>query len=199
MTTETPKPADGAPNGTAGGSAAGTADFDKLLAEYTTGTVSTDTQPKADVGKVLSELKPVIDYATTELAERHKTALKKDLDAAIDFVKEDDGAKDIPPKVIRGMLEFYASENPEFAKAFENRTKDKAGWQAQLAVARKAVAADLKDLAPGTRVVSDVAAAKAAVSGSSSTPPPSGAGPTPQDMFSMPEHAWRAHLAKLAG
>lgn len=199
MTTETPNPADGAPNGTAGGSAAGTADFDRLLAEYTTGTKSTDTKPSADVGKVLNELKPVIDYAQTELAERHKTALKKDLDEAINFVKEEEGVKDIPPKVIRGMLEGYASEHEEFAQAFQNRAKDKAGWQAQLAAARKAVAEDLRELAPGTRVVSDVAAARAAVSGNSSTPPPSGDGPTPQEMFGMPEHQWRAHLAKLAG
>jgi hypothetical protein len=198
MTTEKPNPADGATQA-AGGSAAGTADFDRLLAEYTTGTKSTDTQP-TDVGKVLNALKPVIDHAQTELAERHKTALKKDLDEAINFVKEEDGVKDIPPKVIRGMLEGYAAEHPEFATAFENRSKDKAGWQTQLATARKAVAADLKDLGPGTRVVSDVAAAKAAVSGSSSTPPPRGDGPTPQDMFSMPEHQWRAHIAaKLAG
>lgn len=191
MTTETPNPADGA-TPASGGRAAGTADFDALLAEYTQGT---KPEPKADVSKVLDGLKPVIEFANTELSNRHNEALKKDLNAAIEFVKEEEAAKDIPPTVVRGMLELYASEHEEFAKAFQNRSKDKATWQAQLAEARKYAVTELKGLSPSTRVASDVAAARAAVSGEASKPPPKGDGPTPQQMLQMPEREWRALIA----
>lgn len=195
MTTETHKTADtGATPG--GGGTAGAADFDAILREYTEGT---KPETKAgDVSKVLGELKPVIAFAQTELTKRHEDAQKADIDDAIKFVKEDEGIKDvdIPAKLIRGMLEAYALEDPSFADAFANRAKDKAGWQAKLADARKSVAGELKALNPAARVSSDVVAARAAVSGESATPPPREGEPSAEDMFRMSERDFQAYVAK---
>lgn len=196
-TTDTPKSTDGGAAAPAGGSAAGTADFDAILREYTEGTKSTD-KPQADVGKVLTQLKPVIDYAQTELSERAHKATEEDVSKAVNFVKEqNDALKDLPDEVVRGMLHGYASDNDAFTKAFQNRGKDKAGWQAALAEANKAVSPILTKLVnPATKVVSDVAAARASVSGASSTPPPKADAPSPQQMFSMSERDFQALLAK---
>jgi len=188
---ETPNPANGGANAPAGGSAAG-ADFDALLREFTDAT-KPNAQPSADVGKVLETLKPVIAFASTELSTRHRAQTQKDIDAAISFVKDaEDGIKDIPPKIVRGMLEGYASEHEDFAQAFQNRGKDGANWQAALAKAKAAVVEDLRGLSPSTRVVSDVAAATAAVRGSVSAPPPRDGQPSAQQMFSMSQRDFQA-------
>jgi hypothetical protein len=186
MTTETPKTADAAPNGAGGGSAAGTADLDGLLNEFT---AKPDKTPTPDV---LKQLAPVIDFAQTEMANRAKEGLNKDLAAAIGFVKEDEAAKAFPDKVVRGLLEVHAAEDPSFAKAFENRSKDQKAWQAKLAEARTAVAAELKTISPNGRVSSDVLAARAAISGSSSTPGDSKVDATA--LFAMSDQDYQRHL-----
>lgn len=186
MTTETSKTADAAPNGAGGGSAAGTADLDSLLGEFQ---AKPQTTPTPDV---LKQLAPVISFAQTEMANRAEEGLKKDLAAAIGFVKEDEAVKGIPDKLVRGMLEVHAVEDPSFARAFENRAKDQKAWQAKLAEAKTAVVAELKGLNPTSRVSSDVLAARASVAGQSSTPPDSAFDPVAA--FNMSDQAWKQHM-----
>lgn len=166
MTTETTKSTDGAPNGAAGGSAAGTGDLDSLLSEF--GAAGTpDKSPTADV---LKQLEPVIKFARTELETRQTEGLKKDLQSAIGFVKEDEAIKAYPDKLVRGMLEAYAAEDESFAQAFANRAKDQAAWQAKLAEARTSLSSEFKTLNGSSTVSSDVLAARAAVTGAVSQP-----------------------------
>lgn len=166
MTTETTKQADGAPTGAAGGSAAGTGDLDSLLSEFGAAG-KTDKSPTADV---LKQLAPVITFAQDELANRQAEGLKKDLQSAIGFVKEDEAIKDIPDKLVRGMLEAYAADNESFAQAFANRAKDQKAWQAKLAEARTSLSGEFKTLNGTNTVSSDVLAARAAVTGAVSQP-----------------------------
>lgn len=189
MTTETPKTADAALNGAGGGSVAGTADLDALLGEYQPG--KPDKTPD-----VLKQLAPVITFAQTEMANRAKEGLTKDLAAAIGFVKQEEGIQAIPDRIVRGMLEVHAAEDPSFAQAFENRGKDQKAWQAKLTEARTAVANELRQLNPNTRVSSDVLAARAAISGQTPQPPESKH--DAKALFAMTDQDYHRFLAGLS-
>lgn len=188
MTTETPNQADGAPNGAAGGSAAGT--VDDLVREYTNGS----KPDKTNVQEVLKRFEPVVAFAQSEMTRKAEESFKKDIDTAISTVKEDEAVKEVSPRVIRGMLEVYGVENPEFVKAFNNRSSDPGGWQKHLTEARASIAQEFKG--SGSRVSSDVLAARASVSGQS--PQPAAEKHNAVDLFAMNEQQYQRFLASEA-
>ena len=183
MTTETTQTADGGAPAPAGGSAAGAANLDALLKEFDGG------KPETPKPTIPDDVKPVIEWARSEMTNRQIESVQKDVKDAISFVKEDESIKDLPDKMVRGMLEAHASEDPTFKQAFENRSKDPAAWKAKLAEARTAVAKDLQPLGLGSKVSSDVLAARASISGAKPNP-----GDAPKmnavDLLHMPQREY---------
>jgi len=110
------------------------------------------------------------------------------------FVKEE--AKDIPPRLVRGLLEGYAAENQPFADAFKNRHSDPTTWQAKLGEARGEILKDLKTL-PGNTVKSDVEAARAAISGRSE-PVGDQKSLSAAELMALPQHEFEALWKKQA-
>lgn len=190
MTTETPSTANGGGTPRAETGSAG-ADLDGLLNEFEN--PNPGTQPRAETS-VLKALKPVIEFANTEMESRAKTALDNDIKSAVSFVQEDEVAKAIPPKLIRGLLEGHAAEDKTFASAFQNRQADPATWQKKLGEARGAILEELKGL-PGNTVKSDVEAARAAVSGRSE-PVGDKTAPSPVEMMHMSQREFDAMVSK---
>ncbi|MGI9502506.1 MAG: hypothetical protein ACR2RE_05575 [Geminicoccaceae bacterium] len=116
------------------------------------------------VGRVLKKVEPVIDFARTQAAKEENDAVEKDLNEALDFMIEPEEFKDFPKFWVKGYLEAHSAENPAFADAFNKRGENPEGWRAALSEARDKFAERAGQL-PGSKVRSDVEAAKAAVSG----------------------------------
>lgn len=187
--TETPNTANGGtPSRTETGSA-GT-DLDGLLREFDT----PNPGPKPDTTHVVKALQPVIEFAQTEMNTRAKAAHDGDIKKAVEFVQEEESVKAIPPKVIRGLLEVHAAENPDFAEAFKNRQTDPATWQKQLGTARTAVLGELKSL-PGNAVKTDIEAARAAVAGRAE-PAGDRTAPSPIELMNMSPRDYEAYVSK---
>ena len=97
MTEETQNQPDAGVTPQPEGSSAG-ADLDELLGQYSD---NSSPAPKPNVD--LSALKPVIDFAKEELATRANERLQTDIKGAADFVKESDGAKEMPDRLVIGV------------------------------------------------------------------------------------------------
>lgn len=190
MTTETPSAANGGSPSRAETNSAGT-DLDGLLNEFEA--PNPGSQPRAET-TVLKAIRPVIEFAETEMRTRAKTALDSDIKSAVSFVQEDAAAKAIPPKIVRGFLEGYAADDVSFAAAFQNRQKDPDAWQKQLGKAKGAFLEEIKGL-PGNTVKSDVEAARAAIAGRAE---PAGETnlPSPPDMMNMSEREFKTLVQK---
>lgn len=170
-------------------------DFDRLLAEFSTS--QAEPAPAASPPVSPTDLVPVIEFAKAELTARAKAAVDNDIKAAVDFLTEPEELKGLPSRFVRGYAEAYAIENPDFGRAFNERQSNPTRFKAHLAKAREALLDDFKKL-PGNMVRTDIEAAKAAVSGQSNQPAADGDMPSPEEMFNMPEHEFRAFKMKRA-
>jgi hypothetical protein len=165
MTTETQNSANGgaAPRTDV---APGESELDRLLAEFEAKGKTATAQDA--VAKVVTTMKPVVQFVEREMQDRQRQALEGDIEGAVKFMTEPEDLKAVPKRLVRGFLEGYGIENQTFAKAFAERKSDPTKWQNELGNARTLFEAELKQL-PGSKVRTDIAAAKAAVAGSSSS------------------------------
>ena len=176
--------------------AEGTAgELDSILDEWGKSPSNEPDKVRDAVGTTLKSLKPVIDFARTEQSRREVEVLDKDLNAALDFMAEEN--KDLPKRWMRGFLEGYSLENQDFANAFNDRGQNPSAWKGQLSKAREALPEWLKEL-PGSTVRSDLEAAKATVSGTSTTEPTEADPDEAQaiDLMEMPEAEYQRHVRK---
>jgi len=141
-----------------------------------------DAKPASELDSLLSEFKnatnntkeldPVIEFAKGEMARKQQESLDGDIAKAVEVIqKADDALKGVNPKLIQGLMEAYAREDPGFAKAFEDRGKNPKGWEAALVEGSK-FALDLLNDLPGNKGRDDLEAAKAAVDGTSTDSTP---------------------------
>lgn len=180
---------DASPQGGEKGNSGGPANLDSLLKEFDSGS-KPETKPDP-VKRVLTELAPVIEYAKSNAEKEQKADIDNTVKSAIQFLKEDEALKDIPDKVVRGLLYEYSGENESFRTAFLNRSSNPQAWKTALTEARKSAAVDLKPAAEDTkRIVSDTLAARAAISGGVPTQGDAPKGPTPAQMMRMSEREW---------
>lgn len=156
------------PNATDGGAApraeAGKAesDLDKLLSEFDSG-AKPERPAQPDV-RFVKAVEPVIEFAKGEMERRQREALEKDIDLAVSTMLEPDELKGVSKKLARGFLELYASTDPSFVAAYKARQADPKRWQAALASAGNDFRQEVKT-GPGNTIKTDIAAAKAAISG----------------------------------
>lgn len=144
----------------------GTESLDSLLQKWSESSSASPDDAGNVVGRVLKKVEPALDFVATQAAKTQIESLQTDLNAALDFMLEPADYKDFPKRWMRGYLEGYSTENDSFSKAFEARSEHPDAWRSELAKARDAFPEWLKEL-PGSKVRSDVEAAKAAVSGTS--------------------------------
>ena len=192
MTTETPTnspQADGGASPRTEAGSAGTETLDALLNEF--GKAKDGTTPAA----VLKAVAPVIDYVNAEKAEKAHLKVANAVKEAVAFVKKADEAKDVPDDLVQGILEVRAGKDPSFKQAFERQFQDPQTWAAKLNEARSDAAKLLKgwggEREDGSRIASDVAAAKAAVSGDVPRNAGEAAPIDPVKAFRMPEQEWQ--------
>ena len=143
--------------------------LDSLLDEWGNSSSASPDKTGDVVGRVIKEVKPVIDFARTEAARRANEQDEKDLKSALEFMAEPDEFKEFPEFWMKSYLEGYSADNPAFVDAFAKRGENPEIWKAALNEAREKFGERIKEL-PGSKVRSDVEAAKAAVSGTSNEP-----------------------------
>lgn len=194
---------DGVQEGVAETSTSEATELESLIREYEGDTktpVTTETKPEpepeprpsADIGKILKAVQPAVDFVKEVKAEKQQERFKADVKEVIDFFSETDELKEFPDKLKRGFLEAHAQDNPEFKTAFENRAKDSKAWDAVRETARDALTELISDL-PGSKVRTDVEAAKAAVDGTTEDKPASEEGPSPVKKMAMSDYEWRQY------
>ncbi len=183
VATEVQKAADDAQPGGAEAASSGESELDTLLKEYETDRTP-QTKPNGDVGRVLKGLKPIVEYARDRMAKDQDDAVKADLDNAFKFVTEQDELKSLKPAVVRGFLEAYGIEHPDFAKAFGDRQANPAAWTEALGKGRDWLKEEFSGMSQSNDR-GDIEAAQAAVTGTTDQVPDAKGGPTPTDMFAM--------------
>ena len=152
-------------------------------------------ESQKDSGKqVLDALKavePAVKYVEKREALDNKERLDGMINTAIDKVLESDDLKDfkdrIPRRLVHGFLGARTESDKEFSDVMRRHYAegDETAFNAQIEKARTDFVTDLKGLV-GKSDRDDIEAAKAAVSGQTSTPPPEKSDlPAPEDMFEM--------------
>ncbi len=196
--TENQNTADDAQPGGAEAASSGESELDSLLKEYETDRTS-ETKSNGDVGRLVKGLQPVIEYARDRMVKDQNDAVQGDLDSAFKFVTEQDELKSLKPSTVRGFLEAYGVDHPDFAKAFQNRGKNPEVWTEALSKGRDWLKEEFAGFSQSSDR-EDLEAAQAAVTGTTDQVPDAKDGPTPTDMFAMAGTEWEnfmeAELAK---
>lgn len=170
------------------------ADLESLINEYEDGTDTTDTTdttPNADLAKFAKAVKPAVDFVKKQEAKEAQAEFDIDVKGMVSFFGEAGELKGISDKLMMGFIEAHAAETPDFKTAFENRAKNPKAWETARETARDAVAQEFATL-PGSKVRTDVEAAKAAVDGTTDIIP-SHEGPTPVQLMRMSDQEWRGY------
>ncbi|KKN39052.1 hypothetical protein LCGC14_0747420 [marine sediment metagenome] len=191
--TEGQNAADGAQPGGAEAVASGESELDTLLKEYETDRTPETKPERGDVRQVVKALQPVVEYARNSMAKDQADAVQGDLDTAFKFVTETDGLKTLEPDDVRGFLEAYGANHPDFAKAFENRSKNPEAWTEALGKGRDWMTERFAKFSSSTDR-GDIEAAQAAVTGTTDQVPDSKDGPSSADMFAMSDTKWESYM-----
>lgn len=138
---------------------------------------------------------PLREYAKRKMHEETVTEFKTAVDSAVADLTSSDILKSLPKRFAKGFLYSYAEENPGFDKAFKARKENPDAWKAALAQATKVAESEFKT--PDSKITSDIEAAKAAVRGSSSTPPPAPDMPDNDEMTSWSDAKFAQYKRSL--
>lgn len=174
-----------------GGAPAGSGD--PLLAQWDAATNAPPAQPASTIPP---ELAPVIRFAQGKMVEEATAAVQKEVDSAIGALTSGDDLKGVPKRIARGFLEAWALENPEFKRAFDQRSQNKKGWESALAEASAEFRKELGSL-PSNSVRNDVEAAKASVRGTSNAPSRSEGLRSTKELRRMSDSEFRQYKADL--
>ncbi len=171
----------------------GESELDSLLKEYESSPQSTAQATTSDVGRVLSHLKPVVDYAKFSMEKDQKDAVDQDIAKAYEFIQEDEELKGLKTTHVRGFLEAYAVENPSFAKAFKERAQSPEAWKSALESGRDWLKGEFGGMSKSgvSSDLTDLEAAKAAVAGTTESAASKDDGPTPTEMFAMSDQKFK--------
>ena len=190
--TENQNAADDAQPGGAEAASSGESELSTLLKEYETDRTP-DTKPNGDVGRVLKALQPVVDYAKDSMAKGREDAVKADLDNAFKFVTEKDELKSLTPSTVRGFLEAYSVDHPDFAKAFQDRKANPETWTEALDKGRDWLTQEFSGFSKSDER-GDIEAAQAAVDGTTDQVPDAKDGLSSNQMFDMSDVAWEKYM-----
>ena len=171
------------------------ADLESLINEYESSTNTSkapDPTPNADLAKFAKAVKPAVDFVKKQEAKEEKAEFDTDVKDMVGFFGKAEGLKGIPDKLMMGFLEAHAAEDADFKTAFDDRAKNPKAWEAARETARDALVELVSEL-PGSKVRTDIEAAKAAVDGTTEDKPASDDGPSPVKKMSMSDYEWRQY------
>ena len=195
--TEKQNATDDAHPGGAEAVSSGESELDTLLKEYETDR-NVETKPNGDVARVLKGLAPIVEYAKDRMVKDQNDVVQTDLDNAFKFVTEQDELKSLKPSTVRGFLEAYGVDHPDFAKAFQNRQANPEAWTQALTKGRDWLKEEFAGISKSDER-GDIEAAQAAVTGTTDQVPEAKDGPTPAEMFAMSGTEWESFMeAELA-
>lgn len=166
--------------------------LNSLLSEWETDSGSQSAaQPRDDFAKTVRGLKPVVDFARSEMDRKASETAQQEVGEALSFVKEAEELKEVGDPVVRGLMEAFALEDKAFAKAFQNRGDNPEAWKQALGRSRDWAVDQIKGL-PGMKDRSDIEAAEAAVAGTGNGNAPSEDDlPSTAAMVNMTAREWR--------
>ena len=190
--TEKQNGADDAQPGGAEAASSGESELGALLKEYETDRTP-EAKPNGDVARVLQGLKPVVDYAKDRMVKDQNDAVQSDLDNAFKFVTKDEELKGLKSTVVRGFLEAYGIDHPDFATAFQSRGKNPEAWNDALSKGRDWLKEEIAGFSKSSDR-EDLEAAQAAVSGTTDQVPNAKDGPSPAEMFDMSDVDWQKFM-----
>lgn len=155
-------------------------------------------KPAPDLTALLKEFTPVIEFAKGEKQRRAMEETLAEVDKALLYLLEADETKGASKRLIRGFLNDYWNENPEFQEIYNNRKKNPDLWTQSLDKARKALIDDLRTL-PQSKIRTDIEAAKATVAGLKSAKDKDEGPqlPSNSEMMAMSDQEFRKLKAKL--
>jgi len=185
---------------------AGESDLDSLLREFEQDQEPESGKPDADKhakpkskqpsrAATTDDLGPVIDFARGEMTRRVEEEMKADLNKAMSFLKEADELQSAPDRILRGLAEAYAQEEPNFGKAFQQRKNNPKVWSKALGDARNWIIGAVKEW-PGNNVRSDIEAAVTSAR-KTSTKQPDPDRPSVSKMAKMSDQEWMEYLSDL--
>ena len=122
--------------------------------------------PRADYAGLLKGLKPLVDFADSEMKSKAATAEKKVADEAVALIKSDDALKEVNDEFVHDHLIGKYNRDTEFRAAYDNLGDNPTGWTKALEDAKSGLVEKISAL-PGSTIRSDMEAAQAAVAGSS--------------------------------
>lgn len=188
MTTQTDRTsANPSRDATGAAPTSGESELDKLLSDF-----KQQTPPQQAVEtSIIKELAPVIKYAKGRMEDDERAAFNDDVAKAVTFVSEAEEVKGLPQRFVRGYLHDLAAEQPTFRDAFVNRRQSPEDWEKALTNARTAIAEEAK-VFMGGRLRTDIEAARAAVTGQSSTAPPEKPLPSNTELENMSDRDYAA-------
>lgn len=194
--TENQNATDSAQPGSTEGASSGESELDALLKEYETD--RTPEKPNGDTALLMKGLKPVIEYAQGRMVKDQADVVKGDLDDAYKFVTEQEELKTLKSSTVRGFLEAYSVDHPDFAKAFQNRAESPEQWKEALSKSRDWLKEEFTGMSQ-TSDRDDIEAAQAAVTDTTDEVPTGKGGKTAAEMFAMSGVEWQNYMdAELA-
>lgn len=176
------------------------ASLDNLIRGFEDQAGDKPAKPREDIAKALTGLKPVVDFAKSEMNRKSVEAVQEDVGSAISFMKESTELKDVGNPVVRGLMEAYAAENDGFAKAFQKRGDNPTAWKQALKEGRDWAVEQIKGIPGMNTARDDIEAAEAAVAGTDSTER-AGADddlPSTTDMMNMSGVEWQRFMSNQA-
>ena len=190
--TENQNGADDAQPGGAEAASSGESELGALLREYETDRTP-ETKSNGDVGRLVKGLQPVIEYAKDRMVKDQNDAVQSDLNHAFKFVTEQEELKGLKSSTVRGFLEAYGIDHPDFATAFQNRGKNPEAWTEALSKGRDWLKEEFSGFSQSSDRA-DLEAAQAAVTGTTDQVPDAKDGPSSTEMFAMSDIAWENYM-----
>jgi hypothetical protein len=139
--------------------------LDELLGEFN----EPQPQPQPQEVQQPNAMDEVVDFVREVKTERLQEKLDTGISGAVETMMKEESLSKLDPDIVEGFLHGRAYKNANFQKAFETREQNPAAWNKAVSDATKELSTKMSK--PDEQITSDLAAAKAAVSGVSNTAP----------------------------
>ena len=141
--------------------------LDELLTEFNP-QPTPQQQPQPQTSQP-TEMDEVVDFVREVKTERQQKDLDDGISGAVETMMKDESLSKLDTTVVEGFLHGRAFKDKNFQKAFETRKDNPAAWNKAVSDATKDMSKKMSG--PDEQITSDLAAATAAVRGTSNTTP----------------------------
>lgn len=124
----------------------GAQDLDSLLKEFDQDEPTSATEGKSSSSEEINQndLKELLSYVKEDRENKIRDTAAKNLEETISSIKGED-MKNVPDKIVKGLLFATAEDNPKFLAAYQNRKSNPDAWKK----VEKSLQKDLKSMLDG--------------------------------------------------